>query len=61
MSIDNYPVQSAASIAAQARDTRKKRGPKRRKSVDELYGALVKAGLVRIVRKKGQPPRIEFI
>jgi|GEM_PF-5919660 len=40
------------------------RSPKRgvrMRSVEETYGALVKAGLVRIVRKKGRAPRIIWL
>lgn len=40
---------------------RRKRAKAQQKSVDHLYADLIKAGLVRIERKKGRPPRIIWL
>ncbi|UTC28308.1 hypothetical protein GURKE_02770 [Brevundimonas phage vB_BpoS-Gurke] len=31
------------------------------KTLEAQYGSLIKAGLVRIVRKKGRPPKVIFL
>lgn len=36
-------------------------GRARTASLEETYGSLVKAGIVRIVRKKGKPPKIVWL
>lgn len=40
---------------------RRKRAKARQKTVEHLYADLIKAGLVRIERKKGQPPKIVWL
>ncbi|USN14160.1 hypothetical protein PAPPERLAPAPP_04860 [Brevundimonas phage vB_BpoS-Papperlapapp] len=40
---------------------RRKRAKARQKTVEHLYADLIKAGIVRIERKKGQPPRIIWL
>lgn len=37
------------------------KGSKRTPSVEELYGALEKQGLVKIIRKKGRAPVIHWL
>lgn len=54
---DNY---SAARIAA-APPAKPRRGPKRRKRVEEELRDLIKAGIVRVTRRRGQPPLIEWL
>lgn len=34
---------------------------KRTPKIEDLYGKLIKAGLVRVVRTKGKPPQIVWI
>lgn len=53
-------TQSAAALAAQLPDT-PKTGMKRTPPVEELYRDLIKAGLVRIVRRRGKPPLIQWL
>jgi hypothetical protein len=53
---DNEPVPAQPDFPL---PRRKRSG--RMKSVDELFGPLVKAGLVKIVRKKGHAPKIIWL
>ncbi|UTC28996.1 hypothetical protein MARCHEWKA_04840 [Brevundimonas phage vB_BpoS-Marchewka] len=43
------------------RPKRRKRAKARQKTVEHLYADLIKAGIVRIERKKGQPPKIIWL
>ena len=40
---------------------RRKRAKARQKTVEHLYADLIKAGIVRIERKKGHPPKIIWL
>jgi hypothetical protein len=51
---------NAALLAAQPPQKTSK-GSQHTPSVDELYGPLIKAGLVRIIRRKGRPPLIRWL
>lgn len=42
------------------RDGRGK-GSKRTPSLDETYGAAIRAGVVKIIRRKGRAPRVVFL
>jgi hypothetical protein len=53
-----YAAQAAEYIRLQKA---KPKGRKRTPKVEELYGALIKAGAVRIVRRKGRPPLIVWL
>jgi hypothetical protein len=57
---DDDWCEEAVPEALDAPRASKRRGSRTR-SVEELYGAAVKAGVVRIVRKKRQPPRVVFL
>lgn len=56
----NYSVAPRPASRAVRRAVKAK-ARRRTPSVDELYGALVRAGQVRIIRKKGQPPKIVWL
>lgn len=53
-------MSNAAQLAAQS-PAKPSKGSQHTPSVDELYGPLVKAGLVRIIRRKGRAPVIRWL
>lgn len=45
----------------EGRQKRRKRAGARQKTPEQLYAALIKSGDVRVVRRKGKPPLIEWL
>lgn len=54
--VANVPVPPPARPAK-----KRPKGSKRTKTVEEQYRALIKAGHVRIVRRRGKPPEIIWL
>lgn len=52
---------TSRNIRQATRSISKGGGKKRTPSLEELYGDLIKAGLVRIIRKKGKAPQVKFL
>jgi hypothetical protein len=46
---------------AKARPKGKKRAKARQKTPEQVYAKLIAQGLVRVVRRKGKPPLIEWL
>lgn len=55
--LDNVPVKEQPDVKTK----RRKRANARQKTPEHLYAALIKAGQVRIVRRKGKAPLIEWL
>lgn len=55
--IDNH----AFFVPAKPKRKGSKRHKAKTKTVEELYDELIKAGLVRIIRRKGKPPLIQWL
>lgn len=61
----NNAAIAAADMNAALRETPRKKGSKRSKGrpqkPEELFAPLIKMGKVRVVRRKGQPPLIQWL
>lgn len=57
----NPAFANAARQAAAPPRRKKAKGLKRQKKVEDLYRAAIKAGEVKIIRKKGRPPEIVWL
>lgn len=55
---ENYRVQMEAYMREQRA---KPKGRAHTPSLEQLYGALIRAGQVRIIRKKGRAPVIKWL
>lgn len=61
MSFWNSAMPGNHDEKAKRRPKGRKRAKARQKTPEQVYAQLIKDGLVRVVRRKGKPPLIEWL